>query len=709
MRCESADDVHENGALGQHVLPAELLFFKRTVHSNLLIGLCLLLTFSGFCLAESVNFNKEHWSFIPPKKTVLPEVQQSDWVQNEIDVFTLFRMEKEGLLPSPKAGAATLIRRLSLDLTGLPPDPNQVRQFVNNPVPETYSRVVDHLLASPRFGEHFALPWLEIARYADTHGYQNDGERDMWRWRDWVVDALNRNLPYDQFTVEQLAGDLLPDPTLDQIVATGFNRNHRYNSEGGSIQAEFLVETDADRVDTTGTTWLGLTLGCARCHDHKYDPISQKDYYRFFAFFHNIPETGRAIRDGNSEPYIKAPTFLQQRVLEGMEERIQYRRAQVKAMETRVAALQHDWENRWVQSPGKISFMNENLVAHFPFDGSVSNAVRPERDSDLSDSTDVTGFVDGMFGQAVRLDGSGFIDAGKIGNFQNQTRYSISLWIRPESISTGILLSRMNRTTERRGYQLMLQEGKVVFISISRWIAGVIGVRTQLEVSREQFQHIAVTYDGSMSARGIQIYIGGKKQAVEILYNSDSNPGVTANEPFQIGDGPFFGEAYQGAIDDLRLYQKKLSDEEIEILAVALMPSEIAQLNPSQRSRGAFRKLRQVFLKETDDAQIRKKLDALYKAENEKSDYLETLPTLMVMKEMPIPRKTYLLKRGQYDQHGERVEAGIPEYFPEMPSGLAKDRLGLARWLVNPENPLTARVTMNRFWQHLFGTGLVKT
>ena len=235
---------------------------------------------------------EKHWSFIAPERSPLQSVRQTAWPRNPIDAFILARLEAEGLAPSPEADRTTLIRRVTLDLTGLPPTPAEVDAFLADASRDAYERLVDRLLASPRYGQRMAAGWLDAARYADTSGYQTDGVRTMWRWRDWVIEAFNRNLPFDQFTVEQIAGDLLPGATLDQRIATGFNRNHRGNSEGGIIPEEYAVEYVVDRVDTTATVWLGLTLACARCHDHKFDPITQREFYQVFAFFNQVPEKG---------------------------------------------------------------------------------------------------------------------------------------------------------------------------------------------------------------------------------------------------------------------------------------------------------------------------------------------------------------------------------------------------------------------------------
>ena len=262
---------------------------------------------------------QQHWAFISPTRPELPKVKNTAWTKNAIDYFILARLEAEGLKPSPEADRATLLRRVSFDLTGLPPSPKELDDFLNDKSPDAYEKVVDRLLASPRYGERMAFEWMDAARYADTNGYQIDGERSMWRWRDWVIAAFNRNLPFDQFTVEQLAGDLLPNATLDQRIATAFNRNHRTNAEDGLVPEEYRIEYVIDRVDTTSTVFLGLTMGCARCHNHKYDPLMQKEYYQFSAYFNSIPEDGRSSNYGNSAPWIAAPTVAQQRQLKQLE------------------------------------------------------------------------------------------------------------------------------------------------------------------------------------------------------------------------------------------------------------------------------------------------------------------------------------------------------------------------------------------------------
>jgi hypothetical protein len=291
-----------------------------------------------------------HWAFIRPVRPEPPAVKNESWVRNAIDRFVLAKLEQHLLQPSPEADRRTLARRLSLDLIGLPPEPGAVERFVNDRSGNAYDRYVDELLNSPHYGERMAMQWLDGARYADSHGYEADYGRSMWRWRDWVIDAFNKNMPFDQFTIEQLAGDLLPNATLDQKIATGFHRNHRINTEDGTIAEEWRVENVVDRVDTTCQVWMGLTMGCARCHDHKYDPITQKEFYQLFAFFNNVPEVGNGKhRPGNYEPVIMTPRTQDIARLKQLDDAVTAAEATVKDKEKLLPALQAAWEPEFLQ------------------------------------------------------------------------------------------------------------------------------------------------------------------------------------------------------------------------------------------------------------------------------------------------------------------------------------------------------------------------
>src|SRR5262245_59608664 len=369
---------------------------------------------------------QKHWSFIPPKRPELPKaLKDAKWVRNPIDAFVLARLEHEGLKPSAEADRATLLRRVSLDLTGLPPSPAELDAFLADKSANAYEKVVERLLRSPQYGERMAFPWLDAARYADSNGYQTDGERLMWRWRDWVINAFNRNMPYDQFTIEQLAGDLLPNATLSQKIATGFNRNHRGNSEGGIVPEEYAVEYVVDRVDTTSTVFLGLTVACARCHNHKFDPFSQKEFYQLFAYFNNVPEHGKFRRVGNSPPYIAAPLPEQEVQLKRLDEDLAAATAAYAKLQPDIVRAQQEWERSLDKSSAVNWTPARGLVAYYSFDSDLTPQVAvlnqasprspvysPRADANTPASTSgpsAPGLVPGRIGRAASFDGKTFM------------------------------------------------------------------------------------------------------------------------------------------------------------------------------------------------------------------------------------------------------------------------------------------------------------
>ena len=396
------------------------------------------------------------WSFIPPRRPAPPDVRDVDWPRNPIDRFILSRLEREGLSPSPEADKATLIRRLSLDLTGLPPTPPEVDAFLADASTDAYEKQVDRLLASPRYGEHMAFRWMELARYGDTNGYQTDGQRDMWRWRDWVIDAFNRNMPYDQFTVEQIAGDLLPNATLDQRIATGFNRNHRTTGEGGIIPEEYRVEYVADRAQTTATVWMGLTIGCARCHDHKYDPVSQRDFYRLFAYFNQIPdEQGFVWNYGNEHPFVKAPLHEQQKKLTEFDSKIADLERQYQSWRPKLQEAQRKWEREQTRSN----------VAYWTVDrGLVFQSGKAPSQAKGCDSTGAACEIPtapGPVGAARVFDGKRYLEAdGRAADIEYLQPFSYAAWIKPAS-PKGAILSRSDDYFEGSGHGLYLLDGKM--------------------------------------------------------------------------------------------------------------------------------------------------------------------------------------------------------------------------------------------------------
>ena len=669
---------------------------------------------------------ENHWSFVAPKRAPLPEVTNRSWVRNEIDAFVLHRLEQEGLRPSPEADRTTLIRRVSLDLTGLPPTPSEIDAFLADRSPNAYEKVVDRLLASPRYGERMAATWLDSARYADTNGYQTDAERYMWRWRDWVIEAFNRNLPFDEFALQQIAGDMLPRPTLDQRIATGFNRNHRGNGEGGIIPEEYAVEYVVDRVETTSTVFMGLTLGCARCHDHKYDPFSQKEFYQLFAYFNNIPERGKANKYGNSAPMIHAPTVKQQAQLNEIDRDLMGAEKRFESLRAESAKAQRTWESTLDKSVAINWSIPNDLIAHFPLDGDLTGQFRAQVAAPRQQQYDADAvpqpaakpvsaqfqegqpqFSSGRIGEAASFDGKRFIVGGDVGAFGFQSTFTLAAWIYPTA-DTGAIITRAKDVEEDTGYGLYLKNGKVQANLILRWLDDGARVETLKPIALNRWQHVMMTYDGSRTADGIKIYVDGRSQELAI-HLDDVNQNFQSREPMRIGGGGGPGNRFHGQIDDVRVYDVALSVQHAAVVATGESISEIAGIPAAKRSDAQAEKITLYFLENHAPARVQQAWHTLVASRRLKSTFSDDLPTVMVMQERETPRETFLLLRGAYDKPGEKVTPGVPAILPSLPKGAPNNRLGFARWLVDPANPLTARVAVNRFWQMYFGAGLVKT
>jgi hypothetical protein len=622
---------------------------------------------------------QRHWSFLAPVRLALPEVRHRAWPRNGIDPFILARLEREGLAPSPEADRTTLLRRVTLDLTGLPPMPREVDAFLGDNSPNAYEKVVERLLASPRYGEKMAARWLDAARYADTNGYQSDGERFMWRWRDWVIDALNANMPFDRFTVEQLAGDLLPGATLDQRIATGFNRNHRGNGEGGIIPEEYAVEYVVDRVETTATVWLGLTMGCTRCHDHKFDPISQKEFYGLFAYFNNVPEQGRAVKYGNSPPYITAPTRQQQEALAALDRQLAAAEKRFAGMEQELLAAQAVWEKtlpaaaEW--SPTRA------LVGRFALDGAQGE-----------------------------FDGRRAFDGGDVGNFGFYDKFSLAARVLASDGAGGAIVSRMTDMARAEGYGVGLRDGRVAVHLTKRWLDDALRVETERSLPANEWHHVLVTYDGSRVAGGVKVYVDGQPEKTRVLLD-ELNQSFATKEPLRVGAGGGPEDRFRGRIRDVRVHDDCLSPDEAAWLGAPETVGSIAALPAEKRRPQQAGKLRACFLTQYAPGAIRRAHRELLGLRRRRGALTESFPTVMVMEEMPRPRDTFVLIRGQYERHGEKVRPALPAALTAGTSTAArpKDRLAFARWLVDGSNPLAARVTVNRYWQSYFGTGLVKT
>ncbi|MBL8176655.1 MAG: DUF1553 domain-containing protein [Bryobacterales bacterium] len=608
---------------------------------------------------------EKHWSFITPQKSSLPATSNPAWVRNPIDSFILARLDREQLKPSPEANKATLLRRLTLDLTGLPPTPAESEAFLNDSSPNAYEKQVDRLLHSPRYAERMAIRWLEAARYADTNGYQSDGVRSMWRWRDWVLDAFRTNMPFDKFTVEQIAGDLLPNATLSQKIASGFHRNHRTNAEGGIVEEEFRSEYVADRVETTATVWLGLTLGCTRCHDHKYDPFTQKEFYQLFAFFNNTPDRGLVYNFGNEEPHIPAPTAEQAARLAEFDKIQHSRESEWARLQPAIAKEQRKFEKR------TQIHRNSSLPQHW----------RPKDAHSVTPQLDV--------------------------KFDYMDPFTFEAWITPKA-PNGVILTKSEDYWEGEGHQFFLHEGKLRLHITRRFTDISLRLETETRVQLNQRQHVAITYDGYRKGAGVHIYIDGKPQPIKILFDELTYP-LGPKQPWRIGTGLGPKYEFQGTITAPHVYKYALTPEQVSTLPNEQTLGELAATKFAKRTQAQQNKLRLAFLDQHAPQHIKEAEAALVKARAERRKYFESIPTVMIMADNPTPRETHVLRRGAYDAPGEKVTAAVPAALPAFLQNEPNNRLGLARWLVDRRNPLTARVTVNRYWQMLFGTGLVKT
>jgi hypothetical protein len=622
-----------------------------------------------------------HWSLIPPARPALPKVKNASWARNPIDRFILARLEANGLTPAPEADRRTLARRLSLDLTGLPPEPELVERFVNDPSPDAYDNLVTRLLDSPRWGEHRARYWLDLARYADTNGYHFDNYREAWAYRDWVIGAFNRNLPFDTFTVEQLAGDLLPDHTLDQQVASGFNRCNATTNEGGVIPEEYKVLYTRDRTETTSLVWMGLTTGCAVCHDHKFDPISQREFYELSAFFNN---TTQPTMDGNvkdTPPTVFVPSAKDRPRWDKLAAELADARGKSAA---RKSSARPDFD-RWLASTAASA-----LTASVPTAG-LRLAANPG-----ATGPGTAGWPEARF------------EAADSGDFEKDQPFSFGAWIKvPKSGLTGSAIARMDNTQGHRGWDLWLENNRVATHLVHKWPDDALKVVARGEVQPGVWTHVFVTYDGSGRASGVKIYINGESQARGVEADALKHS-IRTTVPLRAGQRQSSDRIDGIVVNALRIYGRVLAPGEVDQLVWPDRIAAIARTPAAQRQGSELDTAFAWWLRAIDPAakELQGKLSAL---EAEQAALKARGTFAHVMNERSEAAMAYLLYRGEYDKRRDPVKADTPDVLPPLPKDLPRNRLGLARWLVRPEHPLTARVTVNRFWQEVFGTGIVRT
>ncbi len=770
---------------------------------------------------------EEHWSFQPIKRPATPAVNNAAWVKNPIDSFVLAPLEAHGVSPSPEADKRTLVRRLYLDLTGLPPTIEDVEAFLADPQADAYEQLVDRLLQSDEHAEHMTRFWLDGARYSDTNGYHIDNERFMWPWRDWVIRAFKNNMPYDQFTVEQLAGDLLPNATKDQKLASGFNRNHMVNFEGGIIPEEYRAQYVMDRVEATSTVWLGLTMTCAQCHDHKYDPVSQAEYYKMFAFFNTIDEKGSDGFSGNAVPMMRASTNEQDARLARFEEESTRLRAEMNKPMPEVDTAQAAWEaanltklqGKWqplvptaatstggstltTTADGVVTATGENPakdVYELDFNltqpgvtalrveflpapdkplnsigrNDVGNIVLTELEAEISPAADTPTYqkvtfvsADADYAQptleiAKAIDGNLESGYGAGGHEVAGARTLVFVPSAPFGSTAGNLFKvrlrqesgfaqhaaarvRVSVTTDPAMGRAKLEQwhvagpytavdGDTAYKTAYDPEAG-IDLESTYPDGRQKWQLAVPGYEdgvpNNLSGRVAATYLYrkivsptarkttfsvGSNDAIKIwlngqvVHDNNAKRGVMADQDkvpvtLRAGDNELlmkvvnYGNAYG--------FFFRTMDEQTGEFPVQI--ESVLAKAPGERTEADQQALRN-FYRQANSPEWQALNTQLAKVQEDKATFEKDLPTSMVMSEMAEPRETFVLIRGQYDQNGEKVTPGTPAALPPLPEGAPNNRLGFAQWLVSRDHPLMSRVTINRYWQQYFGSGLVKT
>ncbi|GGM90372.1 hypothetical protein GCM10010967_24210 [Dyadobacter beijingensis] len=708
---------------------------------------------------------QEHWSLAKIKQPEVPRVgkgvlarwglsddEETRWVKNEIDHFVMAKLKEKGLKPSARADKYTLLRRVYMDLTGLPPTPAEIDAFVNDQSANAYEKVVDKLLASPHFGEQQAVSWLDLARYADSNGYQDDALRTIYPYRDWVIRSFNENLPFDKFITYQLAGDLLPNPDKDMMIATAFNRNHSQSEEDGIVPEEYQVEYVADRTNTFGKAFLGLTMECSRCHDHKYDPISQKDYYSMFAFFNNINEHGQSPHMSEASPIITLPT-------PAAESRIRFIKQGLAKLDKdgqeQNASLRRRFET-WLAKGGNAQriLADKDLLVDVSFDFKSSKR-KDETGKDkrhvfknvANDSLALEIHGDTAFmpvsikgpkgrGLGVKFVGDGYLkihetnnwwkmkdfDHRTIGNFERNQPFSVSLWVGiiDPKFKGQIFNRNSGALSAGRGYECRrLEDGRLAFSISNVWPDDAIDFETDEVLRPNRWTHITFSYDGTSKASGMKVYIDGKIARGRIMSdhltgslifekNREIQKSYSSSTNFSLGRmHTTINKGY--AVDELKIFGRVLTPLEVQSeMAEKDLVNLALAIQPGKRSTSQTDALFDYYKTHIDPVWLRlnAKREMLIGQEVE---ILNKEIDIMVSRDRKYPRKTYILNRGVYDAPGEEVIPETPLKIGKLPESYPRNRLGLTQWLLSEDNPLFARVMANRFWQQYLGNGLVKT
>ena len=726
---------------------------------------------------------RPHWAFEVPKRPAVPEAKShADWPKNAIDKFVLANIEKAGLQPSPEADKANLIRRVMLDLTGLLPTPEEVRSFEKDTSPNAYEHLVDNLLARPAYGEQRGRYWLDYARYADTYGLHYDNSRHIWPYRDYVIRAFNSNKPFDQFATEQIAGDLLPANDLDPLIASGYVRLGESSNEGGTIAEELKFNIARDRTEAYGATFMGLTVGCAVCHDHKFDPTTQKDFYSLSAFFNNIDEKPFNGDRPVWSPVVRIPRAQNREAYDRVYARRAELRGQIRSMRLRERDLVRAWIESHKDAPQGVS--TDKLLVRLRLDegkGDVLHNSAPHANPATFKAT----MVAPQWGETTwlwpdfRMQSNTRVVLDKSGDFEGNQAFSAGGWFMFRSApyfavddKAGAMISKMDASQHDRGWDLAVRNGVITVELVNSAPKDVKGKKhpdtkeafhypspqnlTKKELSTYkppekkepkkkeekkkkekkpekkeapdttplvairvstvsplptdgEWRHIFFTYDGSGHASGVKIFIDGKPAATEVETDTLHGESIRTSAPMQLGwRAPGENPAKELRYQDIRLYGRSLAADEARRLPFEDYVAEIAARPSSQWTEDQWHVASEFYLNNVDPAF--RVANAQMHALDAQLDQLSTGGDVtQVAWEKPTLAYASVLERGNYAARTERVEANTPHYLPALPTGVAHNRLALAKWTVSPENPLTARVTVNRMWYELFGTGIVET
>ena len=674
---------------------------------------------------------KPHWAFSKPEKPVVPD-DDSGWAVNEVDHFILAKLSEKQIKPSQPADREQLIRRLFFDITGLPPNLAELDQWLAADESTYYDDLISDLLARLAFGERMAAHWLDVARFADSEGYLDDFHHMLWPYRDWVIQAFNDNLPYDDFITWQVGGDQLPNATTEQKLATAFNRHHKQNSEGGVIPEEFRVDYVADRTNTVGSAFMGLTVGCARCHDHKYDPFSQEDYYQLFGFFNSTIERGdgifslNAIEKGdriankysmNAGPVLALPSKEVADIRDFLLQEIKDKQSDIKLAGSQNTVAFNDWKKN--QSSAKIlqRVVNKSTVSHLTFDDMGNGTT-----TDLAQGSKPAKYhgnirpVPGRKGKAIRSAADGQLVADGIKSaFERNQPFTVSFWIKTPKIfkEAHVLYNGNDRIQGYRGWDVMLDSNRVHFRLSHAHPFQSIDIHTSKPLPVDQWIHFVWTYDGSSDADGMRVFENGQEINFRInrnyLYRSTYPylyDAATVYKPYKgliIGNRHYDQDFTGGLLDEVRILNKEAD----QFVARYLFDFEkgAADFTEALRSDQALRSFYNLFI----DSNLEGKRISLRATQAREIETIDTVQEIMVMGDLENERPTYILDRGVYSAHGKKVERDVPESILPWPDGLPKNRLGLAQWLVHPDHPLTARVAVNQIWYLVFGRGIVET